>query len=95
MSSDDIISYMPSEGLTYDPTDSKYWDETELNKEIQRVFEVCHGCRMCFKFCDSFPDLFSLLDDKYDGDVKKVNSKEVDRIMGSCFQCKLCEVQCP
>lgn len=89
------ISYLPSEGLTYDPADKKYWDKSALDKEVERAFEICHGCRMCFKYCDSFPNLFSLLDNNYDGDVTKLTDPEVRSIMDSCFQCKLCEVQCP
>jgi glycerol-3-phosphate dehydrogenase subunit C len=89
------ISYMPSEGLTYDPEDKKYWDPTALQKEVTRVFEVCHGCRMCFKFCDSFPNLFKYIDDNHDGDVTKLTDNETNKVMSDCFQCKLCEVQCP
>ena len=89
------ISYMPTDGLTYDPTDPKYWDEGALAKEVTRVFEVCHGCRMCFKYCDSFPTLFDLIDDKYDGKVAPIDEPETNRVMDGCFQCKLCEVQCP
>ncbi len=89
------ISYKPSDGLCYDPNDPKYWDEGKLAQEVTRVFEVCHGCRMCFKFCDSFPDLFKLIDERHDGDVTKLDSGEIDGVMDSCFQCKLCEVQCP
>lgn len=93
--SDKNVSYQPTDGLSYDPTEDKYWDESALNKEITRVFEVCHGCRMCFKYCDSFPTLFSLLDDQYDGDVRRINKADTETIMTQCFQCKLCEVQCP
>jgi len=89
------ISYLPTDGLTYDPSDSKYWDQEALDKEIERTFEICHGCRMCFKYCDSFPNLFNLLDNKYNGDVKKIKPEDTIQIMDECFQCKLCEVQCP
>ena len=89
------ISYLPTEGLSYDPNDPKYWDAEALDKEVTRAFEICHGCRMCFKYCDSFPDLFKLLDEKYDGDVHQVTKSDTKKIMDSCFQCKLCEVQCP
>lgn len=92
---DKNISYLPTEGLSYDPTEEKFWDPAALDQEIERVFEVCHGCRMCFKYCDSFPSLFSLLDDKYDGDVRKLTGEDKDQVMQACFQCKLCEVQCP
>jgi Fe-S oxidoreductase len=89
------ISYQPTDGLTYDPADPRYWDPAALDAEVRRAFEICHGCRMCFKYCDSFPTLFGLLDDRHDGDVRKITGAETDRIMDACFQCKLCEVQCP
>jgi glycerol-3-phosphate dehydrogenase subunit C len=89
------ISYQPTAGLSYDPSEEKYWDAAGLDQEIRRAFEICHGCRMCFKYCDSFPTLFSLLDDKYDGDVRRLSAGDVEAVMDACFQCKLCEVQCP
>jgi len=89
------ISYQPTPGLSYDPSEEKYWDASGLEQEIRRAFEICHGCRMCFKYCDSFPTLFSLLDEKYDGDVRRLSEGDVETVMDACFQCKLCEVQCP
>ncbi len=89
------ISYQPTDGLSYDPTEEKYWDPAALDKEIRRVFEVCHGCRLCFKFCDTFPDLFSLIDNQHDGDVRKISAAETRKVFDTCFQCKLCEVNCP
>ncbi len=89
------ISYQPSAGLSYDPEEPVYWDPASLNPEIERAFEICHGCRMCFKYCDSFPHLFKLIDEQYDGDVTRLNENDVGEVMGACFQCKLCEVQCP
>lgn len=89
------VSYHPTEGLTYDPNDERYWDPALLGQELTRVFEVCHGCRMCFKYCDSFPTLFKLIDEKHDGDVRRITAEETATVMDACFQCKLCEVQCP
>jgi Fe-S oxidoreductase len=89
------ISYLPTDGLSYDPSEEKYWDEDALDKEVERVFGVCHGCRMCFKYCDSFPIMFSAIDDDHDGDVRKVTPLDTQRVMDACYQCKLCEVQCP
>lgn len=88
------ISYKPTDGLCYDPSEPLYWDEGALAKEVERVFEVCHGCRMCFKYCDSFPKLFEFVD-SYDGDVRQVTVAQTEQVMDACFQCKLCEVQCP
>jgi glycerol-3-phosphate dehydrogenase subunit C len=93
--SDKPVSYQPTDGLSYDPDETRYWDAAGLSKEVTRTFEICHGCRMCFKYCDSFPILFDLIDKKHDGDVRKLTSPETDRVIDACFQCKLCEVQCP
>ncbi|MCG6923027.1 MAG: 4Fe-4S dicluster domain-containing protein, partial [Acidobacteria bacterium] len=92
---DKPVSFGPTDGLSYDPEEARYWDPTALQKEITRAFEICHSCRMCFKYCDSFPILFDLLDKTHDGDVHKITPAETGRVMDACFQCKLCEVQCP
>jgi Fe-S oxidoreductase len=90
-----IVSYKPTKGLTYDPNDPRYWDADLLAGEVTRVFEVCHGCRMCFKYCDSFPRLFEFVDERHKGDVTQLTVPETNAVMDACFQCKLCEVQCP
>jgi glycerol-3-phosphate dehydrogenase subunit C len=92
---DKPISYKPTDGLSYDPEEPRYWDAAGLAKETTRAFELCHGCRMCFKYCDSFPILFDLIDKRHDGDVAKITPPEADRVIDACFQCKLCEIQCP
>ncbi len=92
---DKRISYLPTPGLSYDPAQPVYWEPAALDAEVHRAFEICHGCRMCFKYCDSFPKLFDLLDHRYDGDVHRLDRNDVAAVMDACFQCKLCEVQCP
>jgi len=89
------VSYDPTPGLSYDPSEPRYWDPAAVAGEVHRAFEICHGCRMCFKYCDSFPILFKAIDEQHDGDVSKVTPEETRRVMDACFQCKLCEVQCP
>lgn len=89
------ISYRPSDGLSYDPSDATYWDPDALRQEVERTFEICHGCRLCFKYCDAFPTLFALVDQQHAGDVRHITPEETGRVMDACFQCKLCEVQCP
>jgi Fe-S oxidoreductase len=81
--------------MSYDPIEPIYWDEKSLQKELTRAYEVCHGCRMCFKYCDSFPNLFDFIDNQHDGDVRKITDSQTANVMDACFQCKLCEVQCP
>ncbi|MCP4083554.1 MAG: (Fe-S)-binding protein, partial [Actinomycetia bacterium] len=89
------ISYSPTPGLSYDTADPVYWDAGGLAQEIERTFEICHGCRLCFKYCDSFPSLFSFIDERHDGSVRGITDAETEQVMDECFQCKLCEVQCP
>ena len=43
-----------------------------LEKEMERVFDICHGCRRCFNLCDSFPRLFDLIDNGPTGEVDGV-----------------------
>jgi Fe-S oxidoreductase len=89
----DTIRYAPTDGLTYNPNDPKYWDKAALEKEIERTFELCHGCRMCFKFCQSFPTLFNAVDTH--GDVRRIPESTRRQVIDQCFQCKLCYTQCP
>jgi Fe-S oxidoreductase len=44
--------------------DARFWDAADLRSEIDRIFDICHSCRLCFKFCGSFPSLFGLIDAK-------------------------------
>ena len=39
-----------------------FWDEDKLNAELERVFDICHGCRRCNSLCNAFPTLFDLVD---------------------------------
>lgn len=79
---------------TYDPKHPKYFDEDDLRGELTRVYDLCHGCRLCFNLCTSFPTLFEFVDDN-DGDVGKLTKAEQDQVVDECFQCKICYVKCP
>ncbi len=79
---------------TYDPTDPRYFDPAALDLELDRVFDLCHGCRLCFNLCPSFPTLFSFIDAN-DGDVSALTGAERDQVVDECYQCKLCYVKCP
>ena len=90
-----------SNNPAYDPTDSRYYDEKDLRAEAERIFSLCADCRMCVKFCGSFPKLFNAIDDycvegKYaDVDTKKLKAEDVRAVVDDCFQCKLCYIKCP
>ena len=80
---------------TYDPFHPRYFDDTDLREELTRVYDLCHGCRLCFKFCDSFPTLFEAIDRHDDQDAAKLTRAEQDQVVDECFNCKLCYVNCP
>ncbi len=78
----------------YDPHQPEYFDPVALREELDRVFDLCHGCRLCFNLCPSFPSLFSFIDEN-DGDVTKLSDAQRDQVVDECYQCKLCYVKCP
>ena len=88
------IPYLPTNAVSYDPAEPVYWKLDALDAELRRTFEICHGCRLCFKFCDTFPSLFALIDAR-DGDVRALAHDEAERVLDTCFQCKLCDLNCP
>jgi glycerol-3-phosphate dehydrogenase subunit C len=80
---------------TYDPFHPNYFDEADLRQEMNRVYDLCHGCRLCFKFCTAFPTLFEAIDRHDDQDAAKLTAAEQDQVVDECFNCKLCYVNCP
>ena len=81
--------------ITYDPNHPKYLDEADVRAELTRVYDLCHGCRLCFKYCTSFPTLFKFVDQHDDQDAGKLTIAEQDQVVDECFQCKLCYINCP
>lgn len=81
--------------ITYDPHNSKYLDEADVRGELTRVYDLCHGCRLCFKFCTSFPTLFEMIDRHDDQDAGRLTPAQQDQVVDECFQCKLCYINCP
>ncbi len=89
------VSVLPGPELTYDPGEERYWDPDALAREVDRAFDICHGCRMCFKYCDTFRDLFQIIDDAKDGDPRALDASERGQVLSECFQCRQCEFACP
>lgn len=69
-------------------------DATQLQKETQRIYEVCDGCRRCFNLCPSFNTLLDGID-SYEGNVAKLTQADHHRIVDECYYCKLCYNHCP
>lgn len=89
-----MIKGAPTPGLSYDPNESRYWDPDAVRQELERAFEICNLCRLCFNLCPSFPALFEALD-RCGGNVRSLSEAEVERVIALCYQCKLCYVKCP
>lgn len=87
------IRYTPTDGLTYNPNEAKYWSREALQPELDRAYDLCNGCRLCFKYCESFPILFQAVDEA--GDVRRLRPVITDQVIDACFQCKQCYTQCP
>ena len=87
------------EAPTRHPIDWKgadYLDEAKAFAEMERVFDICHGCRRCVSLCQSFPNLFDLIDATADGEVHGVAKKDYAKVVDQCYLCDLCYMtKCP
>ena len=76
--------------------DEAFYDEKQLDEELRRVFDICHGCRRCFNLCDSFPRLFDLIDDSKTGELDAVSSTDFQPVVDACTLCDMCFMtKCP
>ena len=76
--------------------EESFYDATEIDKELRRVFDICHGCRRCFNLCDSFPRLFDLVDTSPTEELDGVKSEDFKPIVDACTLCDMCFLtKCP
>ena len=74
----------------------EFWQEDKLFAELERVFDICHGCRRCVSLCGSFPTLFDLVDESDTMEVDGVAKKDYWKVVDDCFLCDLCYLtKCP
>ncbi|MEL7186768.1 MAG: heterodisulfide reductase-related iron-sulfur binding cluster [Pseudomonadota bacterium] len=74
----------------------EFYDETALNAELERVFDICHGCRRCFNLCHSFPTLFDLVDESATMEVDGVAKEDYEQVVDHCYLCDMCYMsKCP
>ncbi len=87
------------EAPTRHPLDWKsaeFWDEGALFKELERVFDICHGCRRCVSLCNSFPVLFDHVDESSTGEVDGVAREAYWEVVDHCYLCDMCYLsKCP
>ena len=73
-----------------------FYDEASLYKEMERVFDICHGCRRCISLCQSFPTLFDLVDESKTGEMDGVEKKDYWKVVDQCYLCDVCYMtKCP
>ena len=73
-----------------------FYDQTKLDAELERVFDICHGCRRCFSLCQAFPTLFDLVDATKDGEVHGVPKAHYGQVVDHCYLCDMCFMtKCP
>lgn len=97
------MSTPPREGNLQAPTrhpldwqNTEFWDTSALENELERVFDLCHGCRRCVSLCQSFPILFDLVDESPTMEVDGVNKADFNKVVEQCYLCDLCyQTKCP
>jgi glycerol-3-phosphate dehydrogenase subunit C len=76
--------------------DDDYYDMAKVEAEMERVFDICHGCRRCFNLCDSFPKLFDMVDESPTGELDGVDKADYAKVADACTLCDMCFLtKCP
>jgi len=74
----------------------QFTDAAALGKELERIFDICHGCRRCFNLCNSFPTLFDAVDATTSGEVHDVPKEAYWQVVEHCYLCDMCYMtKCP
>ena len=74
----------------------KFYDRDDLNLELERVYDICHGCRRCVSLCDAFPTLFDLVDESDTMEVDGVDKADYMKVADQCYLCDMCYMsKCP
>ena len=74
----------------------EFYNEAPLLEELERVYDICHGCRRCVSLCAAFPTLFDLVDESETFEVDGVDKQDYWKVVDECYLCDLCyQVKCP
>ena len=75
---------------------TEFHDEDALFAELERVYDICHGCRRCFNLCHAFPTLFDLIDESRTMEVDGVAKADYWKVVDHCYLCDMCFMtKCP
>jgi Fe-S oxidoreductase len=73
-----------------------FYDEASLFAELERIFDICHGCRRCFSLCNAFPTLFDAIDEGDTGELDGVGKEVFWDVVDECYLCDMCYMsKCP
>jgi Fe-S oxidoreductase len=73
-----------------------FYDDASLLKELERVFDICHGCRRCFNLCNAFPTLFDAIDESDSMELDSVDKRVFWQVVDHCYLCDMCYMtKCP
>lgn len=73
-----------------------FYNEPKLFDEMERVFDICHGCRRCVSLCTAFPRLFDLIDEGPTGELDGVEKQNLWEVVDRCYLCDMCFMtKCP
>ncbi|MGQ0653933.1 MAG: heterodisulfide reductase-related iron-sulfur binding cluster [Betaproteobacteria bacterium] len=73
-----------------------FWEPKAAEQELERIFEICHGCRRCVSLCTTFPTLFALVDASSTMEVDGVAKSDYAKVVDQCYLCDLCYMtKCP
>ena len=74
----------------------EFHDEGQVLTELERVFDICHGCRRCVSLCNAFPKLFDLIDEGDSGEVDAIPKAKYWEVVDQCYLCDVCFMtKCP
>ncbi|MFM8549009.1 MAG: (Fe-S)-binding protein [Betaproteobacteria bacterium] len=74
----------------------EFYSESSALAEMERVFDICHGCRRCVSLCNAFPTLFDLVDESSTGEIDGVAKDDYWKVVDQCYLCDVCYLtKCP
>src|ERR1700739_1472372 len=75
---------------------AEFYDLNAVERELERVFDICHGCRRCFSLCHAFPTLFDAVDASAAGEVHGLEKRAFWEVVDHCYLCDMCFMtKCP
>jgi len=87
------------EAPTRHPIDWKnpdFYNAESCEKEMERIFDICHGCRRCFSLCNAFPMLFDKIDESPTMELDSVPKSVYWEVADQCYLCDMCYLtKCP